>query len=105
MKNLLLTIIAISLFHIPTAVYAEPAPVVVKEYSETRLKRSFRDRRHWRDRVNDLEGYYTERNSDGQQVFDIRPQVTPRPITAEVNCKYVERIDKHGQRSFDFICP
>ena len=63
------------------------------------------DRRHWKDRDNDIRGYLMDRNSDGSFRYNSNPFVHAKPPTAEINCKYVERIDIHGERSFHFICP
>lgn len=63
------------------------------------------DRRHWRDRDNDIRGYLIDRNSDGSFRYNRQPLVHAGPPVAERDCKYVERIDKHGERSFLFVCP
>jgi hypothetical protein len=68
-------------------------------------KRDTADRRHWIDRDNDIRGYLMDRNSDGVFRYNSNPFVHAKPPTAEINCKYVERIDIHGERSFLFICP
>ncbi|CAB4143269.1 hypothetical protein UFOVP447_106 [uncultured Caudovirales phage] len=104
MKALIYSIIAAVLIS-PVPVYANPDPVIVVTNEDTRIKRTFRDRRHWQDRINDREGSYRERNSDGWFRFEYRPYVHPGRPQAEVNCKYVERIDNQGERSFHFVCP
>jgi hypothetical protein len=104
MKALIYSIIA-SVLIAPVPVYANPDPVIVTSNDDMRINRTSRDRRHWRDRINDREGSYRERNSDGWFQIEIRPYVHAGRPQAEVNCKYVERIDMHGERSFHFICP
>lgn len=104
MKALLIILLA-SLVYVPEVQAQSNDTPVVREYNETRIQRSNRDRRHWRDRVEDLDGRYIERNNDGGVIYEVRPYVNPGRPRAEANCKYVERIDFHGQRSFHFVCP
>lgn len=86
MKKALLTLIALSL---STAAFAKE-----------------KDNRHWRDRINDISNY-RDRLDDGSRrvrtnfnLFD-----TPTRLRSENECKFVERIDKQGERHYDFICP
>ena len=101
----LLFFLSVSLVYVPEVYAQSNETPIVKEYNETRIQRSNRDRRHWRDRVEDLDGRYIERNNDGGVIYEVRPYVNPGRPRAEANCKYVERIDFHGQRSFHFVCP
>ncbi len=103
MRALIYSIIA-SVLIAPVPVYADP--VIVASNDDTRINRTTRDRRHWQDIVNDSEWLYRMRNNDGRiRIIMSRPYVDAGKPQAEVNCKYVERIDMHGERSFYFICP
>ena len=101
----LLFFLFVSLVYVPEVQAQSNDTPIVKEYNETRIQRGNRDRRHWRDRVNDRDGSYIERNSDGWFRFEDIPYVYPGRPTAGINCKYVERFDIHGERSFHFVCP
>jgi hypothetical protein len=87
------------------ALLAQATPVIGNPTTNNRLDRHAADRRHWIDRDNDIRGYLIDRNSDGTFRYNGKPFVHASPPRAETSCKYVERIDKHGERSFLFICP
>lgn len=101
MRALIYSIIAAA-FILPVPVYGNPD---ISVNSDIRVDRSDRDSRPWQDRINDRSVFYRGRHGDGLAQIDSKPHVHAGKPQAEVNCKYVERIDKHGERSFHFICP
>ena len=86
MKKVLLTLIALSL---STAAFAKE-----------------KDNRHWRDRINDISNY-RDRFDDGNRRVRTNFNLidTPTRLRSENECKFVERVDKQGERHYDFICP
>lgn len=84
MKKVVFTLIALSL---STAAVAE------------------KDRRHWRDRINDVFNY-RDRFDDGSRRVRTYNELIEKPsrLYSEKECRYVERVDIYGERFYTFIC-